>query len=137
MVLGAIVIWHGRAFDAGIEPMPLFLASLIACASPVAIDGDTLRCASGEHVRLLSIDAPEMPGHCRRGRRCTPGDPFASQRSLARLIERGRVTCSPAGRDAYGRVLARCQAGGVDLSCAQVAGGFAVVRYGSLSCRRR
>lgn len=30
-----------------------------------AVDGDTLRCGQ-ERVRLLGIDAPEMPGHCPR-----------------------------------------------------------------------
>ena len=28
------------------------------------VDGDPLRCGS-ERVRLLGIDAPELPGHCR------------------------------------------------------------------------
>lgn len=36
--------------------------------------------------RLLSIDAPEMPGHCRRGRACTPGDPYASKASVSGLV---------------------------------------------------
>ena len=115
--------------------MPWIAAALI-CASPVAVDGDTLRCAAGP-VRLLGIDAPEMPGHCRRGRVCTPGNGFASKAALARLIAGRTVICRGEARDAYGRLLALCSAGGVDLSCAMVAGRFAVERYGRLMCEGR
>lgn len=44
-------------------------------------DGDTIRCR-GERIRLLGIDTPELPGHCRQGRDCVPGDPVASTLSL-------------------------------------------------------
>jgi endonuclease YncB( thermonuclease family) len=37
-------------------------------------DGDTIRC-NGERIRLLGIDTPELPGHCRKGRDCVSGDP--------------------------------------------------------------
>lgn len=117
--------------------MPLFLSLAFACASPHASDGDTLRCAVQGPVRLLAIDAPELPGHCRRGRVCTAGDPVASTANLARMLARGRTVCHPVGRDRYRRILARCATAGVDLSCAQVAGGFAVERYGKLVCTRR
>ncbi len=105
------------------------------CASPIAIDGDTLRCAAGHRVRLAGIDAAETPGHCRRGRKCTPGDPEASTQSLAFAIRRGAVVCRPSGTDRYGRMIARCTARGVDLSCHQLRGGFAVRRYGRINCR--
>jgi len=118
------------------DRMSILLAAAFACISPVAVDGDTLRCGQVGSVRLLSIDAPELPGHCRRGRRCTPGDPFASTRSLVQLLQRRPVICKATARDDYGRVLAWCSAGGVDLSCAQVTRGMAVVRYGRLTCPR-
>jgi len=63
-----------------------------------------------------------------------PGDGFASARSLARLVASSRVACAPAGFDRYDRILARCAAAGRDLSCAQVAAGQAVRRYGRLKC---
>jgi micrococcal nuclease len=37
------------------------IAALFLCLAPVAVDGDTLRCG-GDLVRLIGIDAPEMPG---------------------------------------------------------------------------
>lgn len=112
----------------------ILAASVFACLSPQAVDGDTIRC-NGERVRLLNIDAPEMPGHCRKGRKCTRGNPHASTANIVRLIASGTVTCKPDGTDRYGRTLALCKARGVDFSCAQVAGGFAVERYGKLDCK--
>ncbi len=50
-----------------------------------ATDGDTIRCGN-ERIRLLGIDAPELPGHCREGRRCAPGDPYAATTSLRKAI---------------------------------------------------
>lgn len=110
------------------------IAAAFLCLTPVVIDGDTLRCADVGRVRLLSIDAPELGGHCRLGRRCVEGDGAASKRALAALVARGQVRCAPAGTDRYGRVLARCAAGGADLSCAMVASGHAVERYARLIC---
>ncbi len=95
----------------------------LACAL-VAIDGDTLRCGQ-ERIRLLAIDAPEMPGHCRRGRQCVEGDPVTSKASLAAML-RGPATIERRGRDRYGRTLARVRVNGVDLSDAQVRAGAAV-----------
>lgn len=115
--------------------MSPMLAALL-CLTPVAIDGDTLRCANLGRVRLIGIDAPETAGHCRKGRVCTPGDGMASKRTLARLIKGRAVTCQDGGRDRYGRVLGRCYAGGVDLSCAMVSAGQAVYRYSSIRCER-
>lgn len=104
----------------------------IACESPYVIDGDTLDCG-GVRIRLAHIDAPEMPGHCRPGRKCTPGDPFAARDRLTALT-RGPVSCMPEDTDAYGRTVARCKGRDGDLSCAMVDGGFAVRRYGMLLC---
>jgi len=98
---------------------------LLACAL-IAIDGDTLRCGR-ERIRLIAIDAPELPGHCRRGRSCAPGDPKASQRSLA-LVARGRARIDRIGRDRYGRTLATVRVDGVDLSCHQLRTGQALYR---------
>lgn len=110
------------------------VAGQIICTSPVVVDGDTFRC-NGERIRLASIDAPEMPGHCRAGRRCTPGDPYAAREYL-RGMARGEVQCRRVDTDSYGRTVALCEAGGLDLSCAMVSAGHAVERYGRLACRR-
>jgi len=111
----------------------LILAAALACTSPHIVDGDTLRCA-GERVRLLGIDAPELPGHCRKGRACTPGDPYAAKAHLRALTKGKRVVCEWSQRDPYGRPLARCNAAGIDLSCAMLASGHAEARYSPIDC---
>lgn len=89
----------------------------------IAINGDTLRCGK-ERIRLLGIDAPEMPGHCRRGRSCVQGDPYASKAALASMLN-GYAIIARRGRDRYGRTLARVRVDGIDLSDAQVSFGMA------------
>lgn len=105
----------------------------LVCSSPTILDGDTFDCGT-ERVRLHGIDAPELEGHCRPGRQCTPGDPYASTANLERLAGGTEVQCRKIDTDVYGRTVARCNASGVDLSCAQIEGGFAVRRYGSIWC---
>lgn len=89
-------------------------------------DGDTLRCGS-ERIRLLAIDAPELPGHCRRGRVCAPGDPHQSTSSLAGAMT-GRLTIERVGEDHYGRTLALVAGDKGDMSCWQLAQGQAIYK---------
>ncbi|WP_174842753.1 thermonuclease family protein [Sphingomonas sp. ID1715] len=130
MIAGAIATstaaWSFRPDAAG--PSYQF-----TCAKPRIVDGDTLRCGP-VRVRLAHIDAPELPGHCNPGRQCAPGDPFASLANLQRLVGSSPLECGSIDRDRYGREVAFCSEHGRDLSCAQVSGGFAVKRYGALSC---
>lgn len=99
------------------------------CLAAVVVDGDTLRCqnvaeANGR-VRLARVDTPE---------RGEPGFDEATQ-ALAQLIESKDVTCElvdadprRAGfqsRDRFGRPVARCIAGGVDLGAAMIGRGLA------------
>ena len=90
-------------------------------------DGDTIRC-QGERIRLLGIDAPEMPGHCRSGRNCAPGDPYASTRSLANAVT-GTMAIERFGEDHYGRTLAAVAGPEGDLSCHQLLRGQAIYRF--------
>lgn len=130
---GMLVTNPPTALLSRVRPTPANVAGAITCTSPSVTDGDTLRCGD-VRIRLSSIDAPEMPGHCRPGRACTPGDPYASQANLARLVQGMEMACAQEDVDRYGRIVARCSVAGRDLSCAQVEGGFAVERYGELDC---
>jgi endonuclease YncB( thermonuclease family) len=81
-------------------------------------DGDTIRCGD-ERVRLLGIDAPEMPGHCRSGRACVEGDPFQSSANLGAAMG-STMTIVRVGTDRYGRTLATVAGPQGDLSCWQL-----------------
>jgi micrococcal nuclease len=105
--------------------------ALLASSYCLAIDGDTLVCRVGTnrvHLRLNGIDAPELPGHCRAGRHCAPGDPVASKANLARLVAGRNVRWYDLGTDKYGRTIAQAKVGAVDLQCAQLKGGFAIYK---------
>jgi micrococcal nuclease len=115
--------------------LPLLVLA-VACIAPRAVDGDTIRCANlPVAVRLIGIDAPEMPGHCRRGRVCTPGDGAASKAVLADLLAAGPVQLLAEGQDRYGRTLARVITASGDASCRLIAAGAAVERYSPANCR--
>lgn len=106
--------------------LPLLLLSIWTPATQcTAIDGDTLKCSEIGRVRLLGIDSPELPGHCRKGRACAPGDPVTSKAHLAKLI-RGGVTIVPVTRDRYGRTVAQVYSGGKNVACEQLRAGQAV-----------
>ena len=100
----------------------ILLALLATVSGCTATDGDTIRCGA-ERIRLIGIDAPELRGHCRRGRQCAPGDLYASKRSLAAAM-RPTMPIERVTRDRYGRTIA--DVGG--LSCRQLRAGQAVYR---------
>lgn len=83
------------------------------------IDGDTLEVA-GTRVRIFGIDAPEI------GQRCGSWScGWAAKMAMERLVGSGSVSCTPMDRDRYGRTVAKCWAGGVDLGGRLVALGLA------------
>jgi endonuclease YncB( thermonuclease family) len=135
----AIGLLAGATIGLGLSQVPVGQVSVarssddVGCTDPRVVDGDTLRCGA-TRIRLQGIDAPELPGHCARGRACTPGDPFASTDNLRALVSGVAMVCRQTDTDRYGRTVARCSVRGRDLSCAQIAGGFAVRRYAPISC---
>ena len=87
-------------------------------------DGDSLEIA-GQRVRLHGIDAPERKQRCTAdGRQWRCG--AAATRALKKRIGGETVTCTPRDRDRYGRIVAVCRAGGVDLNAWMVAQGWAL-----------
>jgi len=106
---------------------------MIHCSFASVTDGDTFRCGN-RRIRLQGIDAPEMPGHCRKGRSCAPGNPYESTENLRRLLASGDVKCRKTDTDRYGRTVARCTSNAGDLSCKQLEGGYAIRRYGQIAC---
>lgn len=97
-------------------------------------DGDTWTCDDGQVVRAARIDAPELPGHCRAGRHCAPGDPFEARQALVDLVDGQNIDCTPVSAsprggsayDRYGRIVATCSVNGTDIGEFMLAGGLAV-----------
>ncbi|HEV2593654.1 MAG TPA: thermonuclease family protein [Sphingomicrobium sp.] len=104
---------------------PLEHRTRFSCAVAYVHDGDTFRCTDGTRVRLAAIDAPEMPGACREGRACAPGDPYEAKATLERMITGQTVQCEQNGTS-YNRVVGWCSVDGADLSCAMLRSGKAI-----------
>ncbi|MEL1249078.1 thermonuclease family protein [Aurantiacibacter gilvus] len=88
-------------------------------------DGDTLRC-SGTRVRLIGIDAPELPGHCRPGRDCVSGDPFSAAVALRELVASGNVQVVLTGGMSYDRYLGNVYVDGRNVACDLIDQGHAI-----------
>jgi len=108
----------------------LAAALILLCTAPAVHDGDSLRC-NDVRIRLIGIDAPELADspRCKDARKarsdCDQGRAIAS-RDYLRGLTRGEVRCTVEARDRYGRALARCNAGGVDLGEAMIKAGMAL-----------
>ena len=118
-------VLNGTGDKASASSLPQYSQTATNCR---VVDGDTLHCDDGR-VRLLGIDAPELPGHCAQGRDCAPGDPFESSRSLQDGMGDGAsLPIENVGTDRYGRTLAMVKGHGGDLSCWQLAHGEAIYK---------
>jgi endonuclease YncB( thermonuclease family) len=87
-------------------------ASITGRAS--VIDGDTLD-IQGQRIRLHGVDAPESGQFCKRdGKNHRCGQEAAL--ALADIIGSRTVRCDERGRDRYGRSVAVCRIGNLDLN---------------------
>lgn len=114
------------------------MLGLFLCLAPFIHDGDNIRC-NGRTMRLAAIDAPDFltSPRCRRAIRGAWCDDSAatSAREHLRALVTAPVRCriidaNPFNQrfdatDRYGRPVVRCMVNGVDLSEAQLRGGFA------------
>lgn len=89
----------------------------------VASDGDSLR-ISEQAVRLFGIDAPELAQTCdNAGVSWNCGS--AAKDQLAALVDGRTVECSVTGTDVYGRSVAICTVGYLELNRTMVEKGWA------------
>ena len=97
-----------------------------------AIDGDSLRRGDIE-VRLHGIDAPELHQDCVAGDGRSYPCGREARSALARLVAGQDLTCTVTETDRYGRDVATCRAGDVDINAAMVRSGWAVAyrRHGT------
>lgn len=107
----------------------------------LAIDGDTLSCRNGPHVRIAGIEANELHGGCHLA--SCPAMPGPEARdTMAAMVDGKTLRCLPLGRS-YRRIVASCRLpDGRELRCALLAPGAAVRwqayerRYGLGACER-
>lgn len=99
-------------------------SNLQLSGSATVVDGDGLRLA-GQTIRIHGIDAPEASQYCvaADGGRWPCG--AAATRRLSSLVAGAEVRCRETDRDRYGRVVASCEAGGVDVGGVLVTEGLA------------
>lgn len=102
---------------------PALAGDLIGQAS--VIDGDTLE-VHGTRIRLWGIDAPESSQLCRGEDSSLYRCGATAANDLDTFIARRPVTCTPIDLDRYGRTVATCSAGGVDLGEWLVQSGLAL-----------
>ncbi|MEQ8931530.1 MAG: thermonuclease family protein [Nitratireductor sp.] len=100
-------------------------------------DGDSLTLA-GRRIRLVGIDAPELQQSCRRD-----GADYACGRTaretLRALVGQRAVVCRGHEEDRFGRLLAVCHVGEIELNRAMVEKGWAVSygRYAKIERQAR
>jgi endonuclease YncB( thermonuclease family) len=98
-------------------------ADLIGQAS--VIDGDTLE-IHGNRIRLWGIDAPESSQLCRGEDSLQYRCGAKAANDLDAFINGRPVSCVPVSLDQYGRTVASCAVGGVDLGEWLVRNGYAL-----------
>ena len=119
MVLGLALLWHGL----GIQTSEAAALPKVARVAAV-LDGDSIVLSTGEHVRYLGIDAPEL------SHQSEPGDCYGEQaRDANRNWVMGRTIRLEYGRgkrDGHGRLLAYIfLPDGTCVNAALLQGGFA------------
>jgi len=92
------------------------------------IDGDSIVVA-GIEIRIHGIDAPEFRQTCHRSGRTWPCGRAATA-AMRTMVAGREIRCRAREQDRYGRTVAVCLAGGLDLGAAMVKGGNAV-SYGA------
>ena len=94
------------------------------------IDGDTID-ISGTRIRLEGIDAPEAGQTCQTAQGETWSCGTAATREMVHMTRDQTVDCHSRGLDKYGRLLAICFVGALDINAEMVKRGYAwaFVRY--------
>ena len=91
----------------------------------VAVDGDSLR-KDEESFRLHAIDAPELHQSCTDATGKDYHCGRQAQAALQKLVSGGSVTCRIVETDRYGRFVAVCRAGDLDINAELVRLGWAI-----------
>ena len=106
-------------------PDPLRAQGTILQGVATVIDGDTLEIRN-QRIRLHGIDAPESGQICKDGHGTSYRCGQRAALALSDRIGRATVTCRHRDTDRYGRRVAVCMSGALDLNGWMVANGHAL-----------
>ena len=115
------------------------ISALFLCLTVAISDADTIRCASGERVRIAAINARERDGTCNH-EPCPQMRHETAKPIVERMILGKTLQCRPVGRSGR-RVVADCWLGGRNVGCEIIRAGAATdwrsyrVRYRMRACR--
>jgi len=102
-------------------------ATRFSCLVEYVNDGDTLRCTGGIKVRLHAVAARELDETCTRGHPCPSASGAEARAALSKLVGSQWLSCEKTGAS-YDRIAAICwTAQGVEVNCAMIQSGKAVV----------
>ena len=126
----AVGFASGPSYSRGI---PIIPPDHVVSGPARIIDGDTIDIA-GTRIRLEGIDAPEVGQTCQNGKAETWDCGNAATRMLVSLTQYRAVECKVTGLDKYGRVLAICSVGAININAEMVKRGYAwaFVKYSKL-----
>lgn len=119
IVLAGVALWF---WQRRLQDRPHQQDVVVGVAS--VIDGDTLE-IRGTKIRLYGVDAPESTQTCQRGRQTYPCGRDAAH-ALSQLLGQKTVSCQRQDTDRYGRTVALCRVGNVDVNGWLVASGHAL-----------
>ena len=118
---------RGKLFGAPPSNEELAQNADFTCRVQRVVDGDTLRCQDGTHIRLHAISARERDNSCSPGHPCAMTNSDASTAHLRRLVQNKRLKCQTTGQS-YERVTAICWTPNhVEVNCAMVSSGNAAL----------
>jgi endonuclease YncB( thermonuclease family) len=113
LTLAGAFVWDGIAQD-----------GIATSGTAHVIDGDTIDIGD-RRIRIHGIDAPEVRQTCVRDEVTWLCGQEAGQR-LRTLVRGSKVTCEGIDQDRYGRIVAKCFAGGRDVGEVMVSEGLAL-----------
>lgn len=94
----------------------------ISDSPPLVVDGDTIKTS----YRLLGVDTPELKQQCKKDGQCYDCGKEAKA-FTEKLIKQGNISCEGEKTDRYGRILATCYSGDLNINKAIVAAGYGFV----------
>lgn len=132
-LLASVIPFAASAVVVALASNPLSGADDHLASAARIIVGDTI--AIGRvHVRLYGIDAPESEQSCEGADRMTYACGSVATAELRQLIGGRAVACERRDTDRYGRLVAVCWAGAIEINRAMVRAGWAIAyRYFSVA----